>query len=179
MKGQGGLVSKSTLAALVQDSPPLTLHLLLYAFNLLAQSGTLSAEPPRAIRPPPTSPSTIYQPPRPDTVCMTHHYHHSCPLWVIYEYIPSHSGRTSQPVCCGCTTGTPAAWLGCLSVCCGCTACLRGSAVCLPVCCGCTPVGLSVCTAIYGVLLSLSAVVVLMHHDGSAVCLWLYSCILI
>ena len=88
MKGQGGLVSISTLAALVQDSPPLTLHWLLYAFNLLAQSGALSAAPPaRPARPPlppsptppphPTSPyltpnpspSQIDQPPtRPDTV---------------------------------------------------------------------------------------------------------------
>ena len=55
-----------------------------------------------------------------------------------------------------------------LSVCLLWLYCLHGSVVCLPVC---------VVVHLLG-LLSLSAVVVLMH-DGSAVCLWLYSCILI
>ena len=40
MKGQGGLISRSALAALVQDSPPLTLRRLLYAFNLAAAALT-------------------------------------------------------------------------------------------------------------------------------------------
>jgi len=92
---------------------------------------------------------------------MTHHYHHSCPLWVIYEYIPSHSGRTSQPVCCGCTT--PAAWLGCLPVCCGCTACMARLSVCL-----------------YAVVVHLSACRSVLLYMGCflACLLWLYSCMM-
>ena len=134
-----------------------------YRLNTLAPS----APAPRP--PPPTSPSTIYQswnqPPRPDTVCMTHHYHHSCHLWVIYEYTvpfwPDFSAcllwlyYRYRYSCCMARLSVCLLWLYCL----------HGSIVCLLVCCGCTlacrPVGLNC----YGVLLSLSAVVVLLYFD--------------
>ena len=65
MKGQGGLVIKSTLAALVQDSTPLTLHWLLYAFKFpVGYEYPISSPPPLRRAPAPHPPSPAQPPQR-------------------------------------------------------------------------------------------------------------------